>query len=401
MNVSDFGPYSPGKLAPTTFYERTYDGQRVGSRAIAGVGFVPDPLPPKEVDIGALLAEIHPALIAAERKITQLAVLGRSIKNPLILMGPLMAREAKLSSAIENTYASAQQLALFEVSESAVDSASRSEVREVRNYSLALYHGFRSTLPLCQRLFLEMHSILFADVRRDAGIPGEFRKTQIAIGSRTTTFEKARFVPPPPEHLNACIKDLEKYMNTADESIPDLVRLAFTHYQFECIHPFDDGNGRLGRLIIALQLCKQGLLPLPLLYISGFFEANREDYYRMLYEVSTKAAWTDWVKYFLTAVVTQATDSCQRAQRLLDLRDVYQSRVREKRSSGMLPKLIDWIFECPAINSHMIQEKLHVSPATASKYMRKLVEKKILVEVTKAKRNQIFEAKEILDITES
>lgn len=400
MKENDFRPGFPGKLERTIFRERIFTGTRIDVREVPGVGFVPDPLPPK-LDLGGLLVEIHDAVVAASSKLAELAAVARDLQNPYILIGPFSAREARDSSAIENTYASAQQLALFDIDPNAIDRESVSEVTEVRNYVRALEHGFQSDRPLCCSLFLEMHEILLTDVKRDAGTPGQFRTTQNAIGSKESSFENAKFVPPPPAHVSGCMNDLERYINTAESKIPLLARMAMVHYQFESIHPFDDGNGRLGRLLIALQLCKQGPIRAPLVYISGFFEKNRQSYYQKLYNVSTQGDWIDWIKFFLTAVVTQADDACVRATKLLKLRTDYLERVREKRASGALPILIDKLFEHPILTVSLVCKLANVTSPAASQQIRRLIEKRILQEYpTGRQRKKLYIATEILDVTD-
>jgi Fic family protein len=401
MKTTDFGPESPGRLERTVFSEQVFTGTKAELRDIAGMGFVPNPLPPK-FDLGKLLIEIQEALLAAERRLSELAGVARDLENPYVLIGPFSAREARLSSAIENTFASARQLALFDVDPTAIKSDDRAEVVEVRNYIQALEHGFRSELPLCCRLFLEMHKILLTGVQRDAGIPGEFRTTQNAIGSRAEAFENAKFVPPPARFVPECMADLDKFVNTKSSQIPLLVRMAMAHYQFECIHPFEDGNGRLGRLLIALQLCKQAQLSAPLVYISGFFEQNRDSYYQKLYNVSTRDDWFGWIKFFLTAVVTQAEDACARAKKLLALRADYHTKVREKRASAMLPLIVDKLFQHPVLTIARVREYTGVTPPAAAKHISKLVEKQIVTEFqTGRQRNRLYLAKDILEITES
>ncbi len=391
MQYADFqSSESPGRLEPTSFHER------VGLESVAarGFGFVPDPLPP-DLNHGQMLVTIQDVLLSAERGLSRLDTVARDLENPYLLIGPFVSREAKLSSAIENTFASAEQLALFDVVGQTVSSGSASDVREVRNYVSALHHGFRSDLPICRRLILEMHQILLTDVRRDAGVPGRFRARQNAIGRPGERFGDARFVPPPPQFVDQCISDLETYINKQDD-LPRLVRFALCHYQFECIHPFDDGNGRLGRLLITLQLCKQAQLAAPLIYVSGYFEQNRQTYYDLMYEVSRAGRWMDWIRFFLTAIDVQAADAFERAKRLLALRAEYHARVREKRASALLPKVIDSLFEHPATTISKVSSLTGVTPPAAGRLVSKLVSKGILVEATGRQSHRAFVAPGIL-----
>lgn len=390
---------APGRLEPTTFQERYYTESGLAFRTVRGFGYVPIDLP-AGVTNRAIAADIQDVLLAAERNLGLLEGLARNINNPLMLMGNLFAkREAKHSSAIENTFASAQQLALFDVDPNAVEPGDRSEVQEVNNYVRALYHGFRAQEPICLRLIRDMHRILLDGVTRTAGTPGEFRTTQNAIGDQTASFEDAKFVPPPPRFLDACLHELEKYIH-ADSDLPKLVRIALSHYQFECIHPFDDGNGRLGRLLIALQLCKQSHLSLPFVYVSSFFEKHRTDYYQLLYRVSSEGAWLEWIRFFLSAVATQAQDALERANRLIALRNQYQSMVRQKRASAMLPKVVDHLFSSPAITVAKLCEIASMQPPSAGKLMDQLVAHGIVVEVTGRTRGRVFLASQIIMIIE-
>ncbi len=390
----------PGKLEATVFTEKRFSGGSVAYTDVSGYGFVPDDLPPS-LDLGQLLIETQAAILEAERNLTQLDTIARDLENPYMLIGPFITREAKLSSAIENTFASAKQIALFDSDPSAVETENRQEVQEVRNYVQAMNHGYKSNLPISPRLVLEMHKILLTDVRRDAGVPGKFRTTQNAIGNRSTSFEDAKFVPTPPRFIDDSISALMKFIHDTESEIPRLIRFALSHYQFECIHPFDDGNGRLGRLLVSLQLCSQAQLAAPLVYVSGFFEQHRESYYSLLYNVSAKGEWMPWVNFFLSAIATQADDAFDRARRLLQLRQKYLDAVREKRASALLPKLVDRLFEHPAMTVSMASMLTETTPQTAGKLVQKLCEKKILSEVTGRKSHRVYIAPEILEAIES
>ncbi len=397
MNEADFRkPISPGRLEPTEFLE-----PQVGAaspKRVRGFGFVPHDLP-AGLSWAEIVLEIHEVLLQAERSLSELSGFARRLQNPALLIGPLARREARKSSAIENTFASEQQLALFEIDASAVSDEQRPDIREVSNYMAALRHGYVDKRPICLNLIKEMHEKLLEGSTRTAGRPGEFRRTQNAIGAPGASFGEARFVPPPPAFLNACLYGLEAYINRADD-MPRLVRFALTHYQFECIHPFDDGNGRLGRLLVALQLCKQGPLSSPLVYISGFLEKNRELYYDLLWSVSSDGAWTAWIKFFLVAIAAQAQDTLARVQKLDDLRHRYHEKVRQKRRSAMLPRLVDDLFLAPAVTVARAAKIAAMTPAGASRLIDQLVKDGIITEVTGRKHSRIFVASEILRIAD-
>lgn len=235
-------------------------------------------------------------------------------------------------------------------------------------------------------------------IDRAAGRRGEFRTTQNAIGSDGETFESARFVPPPPRFLDGLLRNWERYVNSDSDPLPRLMRFAVAHYQFECIHPFDDGNGRVGRLLIALQLCQRAQLTQPLAYVSGHFERNRARYYELLFGVSTRDDWTSWIEFFLEAVAEQAEDAGRRCISLADLQTQYHDLVRRPRASTLLPSVIDILFESPAINAAFICTRLGVTTPTALSLIRNLEDTEILTEVTGRKSGRVFVAQGILQV---
>ncbi len=396
MRSEDFTKQSPGKLERTAFTERFWEKGLPQSRQVEGVAFVPHPLPPN-LDRPRLLDRLYPMLEIALRNLGVLDGVSRNLRNPHLLIGPFVRREAVLSSKIENTHASAQQLALFEFEPGAV--RERDEVGEVFNYVRALEHGLRSDLPVCLRLVRELHSILLSDVARYRGTAGAFRTSQNAIGRDGARFSEMKFVPPPPSRLHDCLNHFERYVNTPD-GLPPLVRMALVHYQFEAIHPFDDGNGRVGRLLIPLMLCGGSHLQKPLVYVSAFFEEHRERYADLLYRVSTEGCWEEWIEFFVSAVSTQAADALTRAEELAALRERYRALVKEKRASGLLPAIIDELFVRPSITSARVQQLNGVNPPSANAALERLVSKGIVAEVTGRKRNRVFVAPEILGVIE-
>jgi Fic family protein len=210
----------------------------------------------------------------------------------------------------------------------------------------------------------------------------------------------ATFVPPPVEEMTQALSDLEKYLH-ASSTLPPLVRLALIHYQFETIHPFLDGNGRIGRLLITLLLCAENLLSQPLLYLSAFFERNRQDYYRLLLAVSQFGAWNDWIDYFLRGVAEQSRDAVKRADLLLRLRQRYREKLQAARASALLLQLVDELCTVPAIDIANAAKKLNVTPRSAQLNVDKLIHAGILKEVTGRQRNRVFVAQEIIDIVEA
>src|SRR6266705_149800 len=272
--------------------------------------FVPDTLPPS-IEWSPGLVQ---ALSAADRAIWRLAGQGGKLPNPHLLIRPFIRREAVLSSRIEGTQSTLGELLAAEAGV-AVE-RSPDDLREVGNYVVALEYGIErlKTLPLSLRLVRELHEKLMTGVRGHHATPGEFRRTQNWIGRPGDTLAQVSYVPPPPDSLGEYLSAWEKFLH--DRMLPPLVHAALAHYQFETIHPFLDGNGRVGRLLITLELCERDVLPAPLLYLSAFFEATRADYYDGLRGISEKGDWPGWLQYFLNGVARQAEDAVSRAERI-------------------------------------------------------------------------------------
>ena len=377
MRASDFRKNSPGRLL------RTVGGQ---------YAFVPDGLPPKIAWRGELVS----AVSAADRALGRLAGLGQDMPNPHLLIRPFLRREAVLSSQIEGTQASMPQLLLFEVNENVEKDVP--DVREVSNYVRAMEYGLarQKVLPLSLRLIREMHRMLLQGVRGQDRAPGVFRTSQVHIGSPGAPIEQARFIPPPPgPEMRRALSALEKYLH-APSDLPPVVRLALVHYQFEAIHPFVDGNGRVGRLLISLMLCLEGVLPMPLLYLSAYFQRTREEYYDQLLRVSQRGAWNNWVVYFARGVAMEGMDAVDRARRLKDLQAEYIEKVRTVRASALLTRLVEELFNQPVVTMSRVAKLLDVTPNTAQKHINRLVAHGILREVTGQKRNRIFVAEGII-----
>jgi Fic family protein len=398
MDRSEFSDASPGRLEPTAFSEEILREGRKETVLTKGLGFVPDPLPPR-LDLGEILSALYNEFIAAERALSEIEGAAKLLPNPHLLMGPLWRREAQLSSKIENTIAPARDVALFDLEPEVVER--RDDALEITNYIRALRYGLDSPLPICLRLIREMHEVLMHDVPRMRGRAGVFRREQNAIAPEKTPFARATFVPPPPAFLDECLGNLEQYINNENDTLPRLVRIALVHYQFETIHPFEDGNGRLGRLLIGLQLCRDGQLSKPLVYVSGYFERHRSEYYRLLKAVSTHGVWLDWFRFFFDAVSSQAQDALIRAGSLNSLRMRYHDLVREKRASANLPALVDMLFQRPAVRVSDVAARFDVTAGSAGKLVDRLVDRGILVEATGRLSHRIYVAPAILHIIEA
>lgn len=356
--------------------------------------FHPAPLPPQLEWTPALAA----ALADASMLVGRLAGEGRRLPNPQVLIRPFIRREAVLSSRIEGTQATLGELLAAEAGV-AVE-RSPDDLREVGNYVTALEHGLErlSSLPLSLRLVRELHERLMTGVRGGHATPGEFRRSQNWIGRAGETLAQAKFVPPPPDSLGEHLGAWEKFLH--ERMLPPLVHLALAHYQFEAIHPFLDGNGRVGRLLITLQLCARGILPAPLLYLSAFFEATRADYYAGLRGVSERADWEGWVQYFLNGVARQSEDALSRAERLNQLLSGWRGRLSGEAGTKVALQLLDLIATNPFLTPRGMEEKLDLAYNTVMRAIGQLEKLKILQEISAAKRDRVYCAKGILTILE-
>jgi len=354
--------------------------------------FLPDPLPP-EVDYTPTLVR---ALSDADRAIGRLAGEGGRLPNPHLLIRPFVRREAVLSSRIEGTQATLGELLAAEAG--ARVERSPDDLREVANYVVALEHGVRrlATLPLSLRLVRELHERLMRGVRGDRAHPGEFRRTQNWIGAPGSTLQNAAYVPPPPGQMAEALGRWELFLH--DKALPPLVQAALVHYQFEAIHPFVDGNGRVGRLLVSLFLVERGLLPSPLLYLSAFFEATRRDYYERLLAVTRRGEWAEWILYFLNGVARQAEDAVSRAARVNETLDRWRRAVPGASATAL--RLLDLLAENPFWTTKGAAERLGVAFTTAQRAIERLERARILKRTSRARRDRVYCARAILDILE-
>jgi Fic family protein len=358
--------------------------------------FVPNSLPPPLT----LSWELVNHLSAADRALSELAGTARTLPNPHLLIGPFIRREAVLSSRIEGTQASLSDLLFFEASGSVDPKVP--DAREVANYVKAMEYGLTrlKKFPLSLRFIRELHERLMEGGRGEHLTPGEFRRSQNWIGPQGCTLMDATYVPPPVEHMEHALGQFETYLHAAS-ALPLLIRLAAVHYQFEAIHPFLDGNGRIGRLLITLLLCKEGALSQPLLYLSAYFERNRNEYYRLLLAVSQAGHWVDWISFFLRGVAEQSRDALVRSGRLLSLWQEYRAKIQSARSSALQLRLVDQLFAYPAITTNQASKLLKVTHRSAQLNIDKLIHKGILKEVTGKQRNRVFVAPQIVRIIEA
>lgn len=355
--------------------------------------FVPNPLPPHF----QWTPELVRALSDADRLVGRLAGEGGRLPNPRLLMRPFVRREAVLSSRIEGTQATLGELLAAEAG--AAVERSPEDLREVGNYVTALEYGVRrlKKLPLSLRLIRELHAKLTTGVRGNHATPGEFRRSQSWIGPAGCTLATATYVPPPPDEMTACLEQWETFLH--DRSLPPLVQIALAHYQFEAIHPFLDGNGRVGRLLITLFLVERGILSTPLLYLSAFFEATRRDYYDYLLGVSTHGEWSAWLQYFLNGVARQAEDALSRAERINNL--IMKWRVAVSGAASKTPlALVDMLAANPYLTIKHAAKQLGVAFTTAQRAVERLESLSIVKEVSHSKRDRVYCAKAILNILE-
>lgn len=355
--------------------------------------FVPNPLPPKiEVDW-----ELVRLLSKAESKLGELSGAGQLLPDVHRLILPLLIRrESVTSSRIENTQSGLDDLFLFEANES--EPSPLSDVREVINYVRAMEHGIErlKDLPISSRLICEIHGILMEDVRGDYATPGEMRRSQNWIGSPGCTLMDATYVPPPLSEMKECFSDLEKYINS-DAREPALIQCALVHYQFEAIHPFLDGNGRIGRLLITFMLLEKKLLSQPLLYLSDFFEQYRDEYYRLLLNVSQKGDWKAWLTFFLNGVRQQSEDALATIQELLNLQNQYRAIATGPSAPKSVHRLIEHLFANPIISVSELSKTWEMPFPTVKRGVDYLVERGELREITGQRRNRLFIADEIFN----
>lgn len=366
---------------------------RVVKIAHGGYAFVPAPLPPAI----NYTAELVQQLSRADQALSELSGLGRYLPNPHILIAPYVRREAVLSSRIEGTRTNMDELLRDEI-ESQSGESGDSDVREVRNYVAALEHGIKrlDRLPLSLRLVRELHKHLMKGVRGEVATPGEFRRSQNWIGKSGSTIETATYVPPPPQEMTEALGAWERFLHER-ELIPDLVQCALMHEQFEAIHPFLDGNGRVGRLLITLFLIERGRLTEPLLYLSEYIEQHRQDYYELLQRVRTHGNWQGWIMFFLAGVAETATKAVAQAGRLMDLREEYRARLK---TTPRAVELLDQLFTNPYITVLRAATALGVSNPTARQAVAALEKAGMLEEVSGRAWGKLYLARPVMRVIE-
>lgn len=359
------------------------------------ITFLPDYLPPT--------ITYDPSLITfaneASNQLGQLSGIGTLLPNPDLIIRPYVYREAVLSSKIEGTQASILDLFRFQAgAKESTDERGQKRIVEVINYVSAMRECLKkinNKENVSLKMITDAHKMLLSGVRGQDLEPGVVRTIQNWIGPEGTKIVDATYVPPPPEYVDDLLLDLEKFINVPPSYMPPLIQCAIMHYQFEAIHPFGDGNGRIGRLLVPLVLSERKLLSQPILYLSAYIEQNKTRYYQALLEVSQKSKWNEWIHFFLMAVITQATDAVGRIKKLMELRSQYERKLREKKASASVILLNDLLFANPLVTIPKASDYLQITYPPAKKAIEYLVSIGILREFEGKERNRVFIAHEI------
>lgn len=379
MNPEDFKNSSAGKCIKTS---RGY------------WAFVPNPLPPRI----SYDKEIIQLLSKADRLLGELSGTGRLLPNPYLLISPYIRREAVSSSRIEGTQASLNDLFFFEAAQT--EKPKVPDVREVRNYVRAMEYGIDrlKELPISIRLIRKIHKVLMEGVRGEHATPGELRRSQNWIGPPGCLLNEATFIPPPVEEMKQALSDWEKYLYSNPDE-PSLIQCALMHYQFETIHPFLDGNGRIGRLLITFFLCENVFLTQPLLYLSVFFDRYKEEYYSRLLAISQRGDWRGLIEFFLRGIAHQSQEAILDAKKILDLHVEYQRTLEKtKKIPESAHRLIDEIFLNPVISISGLSKKWRMPFNSVKTGVLRLIEIGILKEVVGRKRNKLFTAPKLMEL---
>lgn len=383
-------------------------GQLVEISGLPGaqVAFVPAPLPP----VWQWPPQLWPLLKRAHSALAALGGIGRHLPDPQIILHPLQTREAVRSSSLEGTYTQPIQQALFELGHETLNGAQSGNdaTREVWNYGQALrnYYRDRDKQPLSLFLIRQLHGMLMHGVRGANKEPGRFRQVQNQIGL------PPRYVPPPPEHMRDCLGDLETFLRADqarrakladpleddDPLLDPLVNAFLVHYQFEAIHPFLDGNGRVGRLLMSIMITEGCRMSAPWLQMSAYFEARKDDYIDRLFGVSARGEWESWIQFCLEGVVIQARDTEARCEKLLEIRNDFHSRLTSSGGPLRLASIVDNLFRIPIVTAPLIQQRYDVKAPTAHNDLARLVRADIVRETVPQQRPRAYFCPEILNV---
>ena len=379
MDIKQFSEFKTGKLVP------------VSSVRGASHAFVPNPLPPN----WKWPQELWTLLIDARIALASLNGIGKHLPNPQLLLKPLQSREALKSSSLEGTYTMPEKQLVFQLDPQDPTSATdpKNDYKEVFNYSMALQLTMNDvdSLPLSLRLICKLHSILMTGVRGSDKEPGKFRRLQVQVG------RPARYVPPPPNETLPCLDNFEKYLHQ-ETSYDPLVNAFLAHYQFEAIHPFRDGNGRVGRLLLALTIAEWCQLTNQWLYMSAYFDNNKDEYIDRLFRISTKGAWKEWIEFCLIGVIEQSKDTENRCEKLLALSEEFKHRIANVKGSYRLNMILDDLLVSPVITIPILAKKFNVRYQTAQADVEKLKKAKIIKRL-RGIMQKTYYSPEILTIT--
>lgn len=371
-----------------------YEITQAGGETIRA--FIPNPLPPTPpLEMTAQRQQLLERATLALGRLDSVTLL---LPDPDLFLYAYVRREAVLSSQIEGTQSSLAQLLLFELEQA--PGAPMEDVVEVSNYVAALDHGLqrlREGFPLSNRLLREMHAVLLSSGRGSEKSRGEFRHTQNWIGG--TRPGNAHFVPPPPNHVQNCMAELENFLHGKNNPYPALIKAALAHVQFETIHPFLDGNGRLGRLLIAFILHHDSLLSQPLLYLSLYFKQYRSEYYRLLDIVRTEGDWEAWLDFFLEGVEYTAANAVETAKRLFNLFQQDEQRIQQnQRMASTMLRVFQVLCERPLVTLNQVCERTRLSFPAVARAMENLQKLDIVHEITGQRRNRVFAYSRYLEI---
>ena len=358
-------------------------------------GFCPNPLPP-QIDMNS----ISNVLVKASMALGGLEHLAKNVQNPYLLIRPLQRKEALRSSAMEGTYSTADNLAIVQAySETSGDESDQ----EVLNYIRALDYAQTAMekLPISHRVIKGMHEILLKNLSKNRGADkraGDYKMDQNWIGAKTIA--QARFIPPSPETALQCMDDLEHFINNKPETMPDLIAAALVHYQFETIHPFADGNGRIGRMLVPLYLMQEGALSKPWLYISPYIDQHKDAYIDKMFGVSATGDWTSWLMFFLTAIEKSCESTIETIHKLNELREDYRAKLQRKTRSTTALTLCDYLFERPVVSIPNVQAETKVTYPTARMTVEILCKNDILTPIPNFENPKLFWAKDIIRLSD-
>lgn len=334
--------------------------------------------PPEHIELGKIVALIG----KANASLSRYDGLLESLVNPEVLLSPLVMKEAELSSRIEGTIATANEVYQQQAGEKFAPEKT-ADIQEILNYRSTLRTAglLLGKNPISLHLLRQMHESLMQGVRGNDKNPGKFRDTQNWIGPRGCSIEKATYVPPAPYILQDVLDQFVEYANLTDDTLDPIVQTAIIHAQFELIHPFDDGNGRIGRILIPLFLVRRGSIVSPSLYISGYLESNRDAYYQRLENISAKGDWLGWVEFFLTAVVKQSETNLSLVRKIIGLYELKKKEISDLLHTDQSIYILDMLFDTPVFRANELHRRLKIQRQRAAQYIRVLKDAGIITEL--------------------